>query len=248
MPERESRTILLVDNSASILFYLAMLLKRLDYSVVTARSAEDAFRLMDSVIPSLILTELSLPRMSGIQFLEQLKNSGRLKTIPTIVLTSDRGPGMKDACTRLGCAAYLVKPAEPDVLYRTLQTVSESVPRMNIRLSASLPVIVGDDTAIGGARRTERATAISEGGLFIRTLYPQPRNALTPLQISISDRSIKAKAVVLYTYALGEGAFKEPGMGMKFVELSDADRALIRDYIREQLTGDITPQGNGTVQ
>ena len=40
MQEREVRTIMLVDGSASILFYIAMLLKRLEYKVVTARSAE----------------------------------------------------------------------------------------------------------------------------------------------------------------------------------------------------------------
>jgi hypothetical protein len=37
-------------------------------------------------------------------------------------------------------------------------------------------------------------------------------------------------------------------MGMKFIEISDADRALIRAFIREQLTKDITPQENGTVR
>jgi CheY-like chemotaxis protein len=246
MPDRETRTILLVDNSASILFYLAMLLKRLEYKVVTARNAEDALRMMEETVPSIVLTEVSLPRMSGVQFLKRMKDTARFKAIPAVILTSETDPGMKDACARLGCAAYLAKPVEPDVLYRTLQAVSESIPRTNIRLNASLKVIVGDGSLSGGTRRTEHATAISEGGLFIRTLYPQPRNALTPLQIFIHDREIKVKAVVLYTYPLGEGTFQEPGMGMKFVEISDADRALIRDFIRDQLTRDIVPREKGT--
>ncbi len=243
MPDREIRTIMLVDSSPSILFYLAMLLKRLEYKVVSARSAEEALRMMEDAVPSIVLTETSLPQMSGVEFLKKIKGTTRFKGIPVVVLTSEKDPGMKAACMREGCDAYLVKPAEPDALYRTLQSVSESMPRSHIRLSASLTVIVGDDSAMGGTKRTEYATAISEGGLFIRTLYPQPRNAVTPLTIVINDRKVRAKAVVLYTYAPGEGRFDEPGMGMKFVEISDADRAVIRDFIRERLTRDIAVQG-----
>ncbi len=244
MPDRELRTIMLVDSSPSILFYLAMLLKRLEYKVVSARSAEEALRMMEDAVPTIILTEVALPQMNGVEFLKKIRSTARFKAIPTVVLTAEKDPGMKAACTREGCAAYLFKPAEPDELYRTLQSVSESMPRSHIRLSASLKVVVGDDSAIGGTKRTEYATAISEGGLFIRTLYPQPRNAVTPLVIFIDDRKITAKAVVLYTYSRGEGPFEEPGMGMKFVEISDADRVLIRNFIKERLTRDITPRGS----
>ncbi len=243
MPDRETRTILLVDSSASILFYLSMLLKRLEYKVASARSAEDALRMMEDAVPSIILTEIALPRMSGLEFLKKIKGTVRFKAIPVVILTAEKDPGIKAACTREGCAAYLSKPAEPDALYQTLQSVSESMPRAHIRLTTSLTVIVGDDSDIGGTKRTEYATAISEGGLYIRTLYPQPRNAVTPLVIFINDRKIRAKAVVLYSYTKGQGSFEEPGMGMKFVEISDADRALIRDFIKERLTRNITPAG-----
>ncbi len=243
MPDREIRTILLVDSSASILFYLSMLLKRLENKVASARSAEDALRMMEDSIPSIILTELSLPQMSGVEFLKKIKSTARFKAIPVVILTAEQDPGMKAACMREGCDAYLSKPAEPDALYRTLQSVSESMPRAHIRLSTSLTVIVGDDSAIGGTKRTEYASAISEGGLYIKTLSPQPRNAATPLVIFLNDRKIRVKAVVLYSYTQGQGPFGEPGMGMRFVEISDADRALIRNFIKERLTRDITPPG-----
>lgn len=239
MPDREIRTILLVDSSASIVFYLAMLLRRLEYKVVTARSGEEALRLMEEKIPSIVLTEIALTQMSGLQFLKRIKETALLKAVPVVVLTEETDPGTKATCTNMGCAAYLHKPIEPDVLYRTLQSVSESIPRANIRLQTSLKVVIGDDSAAGGAKRAEIATAISEGGLFVRTLYPQPSNTLTPLRISIGDREIKATAVVLYSYALGEGPYKEPGMGMKFVDITDEDRQRIRSFIKSQITKDI---------
>lgn len=241
MSDRDYRTLLLVDSGASMLLYLSMLLRRLEYKVVPARSAEDALRIMETNVPFIILTELVLPKMSGMQFLKHLKDTEGFKAIPIVVLASEPDPGTQQACERLGSIAYLRKPVEPEVLYRTLQSVSESMPRSNIRLSASLKVIVGDGSVIGGACRTEYATAISEGGLFVRTRYPQPRNALTPLRIFLPDREVAAKAVVLYSYNPGSGPLDEPGMGMKFVEVSDADRMVIREFIKTQLTKDIAP-------
>jgi two-component system chemotaxis response regulator CheY len=247
--DREIRTILVVDSSASSLFHLGMLLRRLEYNVVTARNAEDALRIMVQSVPSIVLTDLPLPAMSGINLMKRMKDAPLWKAIPIVVLTSESDPGLKDTCVRLGCAAYLSKPVEPDVLYRTLQTVSESIPRENIRLTTSLKVIVRDGTVSGGAARTEYATAISEGGLYVRTLYPQPRNALTPVRIFIGNREIPAKTVVLYSFTMGGGPFKEPGMGLKFVEIADSDRSFIRDFIKEQLTRDISPaENNGTVR
>jgi len=239
MTDRTPPTILLVDSSTTTLFYHAMLLKRLAYKVVTARSAEEALRLLAKEPISLVLTELSLPTMSGIAFLTRIKDTTPLRSIPVVTLTLENDPALKDTCMRMGCAAYLQKPVDPRRLYQTIQAVSESIPRAHIRLNTSLKVIVGDGTAMGGVARTEFATALSEGGLYVRTLYPQPRNAVTPLHLFINDREIRATAVVLYSYDLGEGPFQEPGMGMKFVHIDDEDRQAIRDFIEKQLTSGI---------
>jgi two-component system chemotaxis response regulator CheY len=242
---REIRTILIIDDSASILFYLGMLLRRLEYNVVTARNAEDAMQIMEQSVPAIVLSEIFLPSMSGINLMKRMKDAPLWKVIPVIVLTTESDPGMKDTCMRLGCAAYLSKPVEPDVLYRTLQSVSETIPRENIRLQVSLKVIVGDGTVMGGTARTEYATAVSESGLYVRTLYPQPRNALTPIRIIIGNREISAKTVVLYSFITGGSPFKEPGMGLKFIEIADSDKNFIRGFIKEQLTRGLSPENNG---
>ncbi len=218
-----------------MLYFLDLLLKRLAYRVVTARSGEDAIRLMDESLPAVILTDVALPAMSGVALLKHIRERPDRGVLPVIMLTAEDDPGIKDTCLQLGCAAYLLKPVEPDQLYGAIQAASESAPRTTIRLQTMVKVIVGDGTLLGGAARTEYATALSEGGLFISTRYPQPRNAVTPLRIFINGREIIAKALVLYVSDHGEGQSTEPGMGMKFVQLSDADRVLLRRFIREQL-------------
>jgi two-component system chemotaxis response regulator CheY len=241
--DREVRTILVVDCSTSMLFFLSLLLKRLAYRVVTARSGEEAVRLMDESLPSVVLADVALPAMSGVDLLKHIKARPGCQALPVVMLTTEDDPGIKDTCMHLGCIAYLHKPVEPDLLYRTIQAASESAPRAYIRLHTSLKVIVGDGSLLGGTARTEYATALSEAGLFISTRYPQPRNAVTPLKIFLNDREIPAKALVLYISDHGEGSSEESGMGMKFVQIADADRALLRRFIREQLTQAITGQG-----
>ncbi len=63
------RTVLLVDGSATMRYYYAILLKRLEFTVMVAESAEEALTLMENTVPSLILTDIVLPKMSGIDFI-----------------------------------------------------------------------------------------------------------------------------------------------------------------------------------
>jgi len=237
---RDVRTLLIVDNKAASLFYWGMLLKRLDYKVVSKRSAEEALKALDDSRPAIVLTDVALPGMDGVALLKSVKDDPKYRDIPVVMLTSVTDPTVKDACERLGCAAWFPKDVEPDDLYQKLQSLVEATPRQHIRLNTSVKVIVGDGTTMGGSARAEFASAISEGGLYVRTRYPQPQNALTPVRIILNDNEVRAKAVVLYSYAKNEGPYKEPGMGVKFVEISDQDRRLIRTFINEQLTKDIT--------
>ncbi len=236
----KARTVLIVDGSATMLYYYGVLLKRLEYAVLTAATPEDALKTMELRVPSLVLTALSFPRMTGIDFIKTVKGSERTKMVPVIVLTAEEDAAVRSACLIVGAAAYLIKPVEPGHLYRTIQAATESTPRENIRINTSLKVVLGEGTPGGGApAQFEYATMISEGGLYLRTLTPKPKNALTPVKILIGDREIRAKAVVLYTCAIEDGLFKEPGMAIKFLEISEEDRNYVRGFIKNQLTSDI---------
>jgi len=239
--ERAVRTVLLVDGSATMLYYYGILLKRLEYVVFTAASAEEALKIMESTVPSLVLTAISLPKMGGIDYIKKIKGSDRTRAVPVIVLTAEEDAHIRSACLGLGCAAYLIKPVEPDHLFRTIQAALEPTPRVNIRLSTTLKAVVGEEATQDRAERSEYATTISEGGFYLRTLSPRPKNALIPVSIFIKDREIRAKAVVLYSHVMTEGTFREPGMGMRFVEISKDDRSFLRNFIIEQLTFDIMP-------
>ena len=237
---RETRTLLLVNSSASSLFFWGMLLKRLEYRVISVRSSEEAFRAMERELPAAVLADSALPGMSGADLIAAMKERARLRDVPVILLSSRDDEEAKADCSRLGCAGWFTADVEPDVLYRAIQSATETAPRQNIRLATSLRVVVGDGTAAGGIERTESATALSEGGMFVRTRYPQPPNALTPVRIDLDGTEVRAKALVLYSSLRSDGPSGEQGMGMKFVEISDRDRGLIRKFVKEQLTRNLS--------
>jgi CheY-like chemotaxis protein len=235
--DRPERTVLLVDKSTTLRYYHGMLLTRLDYAVLTAASPEEAMMIMERTVPSCVLTGFRFPMMSGLDLMKKLKGQERTRRIPVIVMTGEKDAAVRKACIEHGCSGYLVKPVEPASLYRAVQAATETTPRSNIRLGTSLKAVVGD------ADRSAQATMISEGGLYVRTPVLTPKDAITPVRIFIKDREIKATVVVLYIYnhAPEGGASRGPGMGLKFIEITDEDRMFLRSFIKEQLTSDITP-------
>ncbi len=62
--------------------------------------------------PRLILLDLRMPGMSGIEVLRQIKDDGRTRHIPVVVLTSSKENPDIAACYRLGANSYIVKPVE----------------------------------------------------------------------------------------------------------------------------------------
>ncbi len=236
---REKRSLLVVDSSASFVFYMTMLLKKLDYTVRTATTAEDALHIITDSAPALVITDTVLPHMSGVDLLKKIKKSAGLRFIPVIMHTASIDPAVKETCTLAGCAGYFIKPVEADALYRAIQAATEATPRKNIRIETSLKVQIGDGFAPGGTIRMEEVTTISEGGLYIKTLVPEPVNTVLSLTLFLRNRQIRAKAVVLYSSAKEGGQHKVPGMGMKFAGISPDDRDLIREFIKEQITKDL---------
>jgi CheY-like chemotaxis protein len=176
--DREKRSLLVVDSSATYLFYMTMLLKKLDYTVRTSTSAEDALKQLagPDPLPALVITDTALPNMNGIDMIRQIRKNPALKSIPVIIHTSETESAAKEACKLMECSDYFRKPADPDSLYRALQTATETLPRQNIRIDLSLDVEVGDKTA--GDVRREIVTTLSEGGLYIQSLSPEPLHTI----------------------------------------------------------------------
>jgi two-component system, chemotaxis family, response regulator Rcp1 len=73
--------------------------------------------------PDIILLDLNLPRMSGLEFLAVVKSSEQFKSIPVIVMSSSAAPEDVAAAYRLNANSYTQKPLEIDQFISVLQTI-----------------------------------------------------------------------------------------------------------------------------
>ncbi|HYA87989.1 MAG TPA: response regulator [Nitrospirota bacterium] len=242
MPSRKKTYALLVDSHIRDLFTTGTILQRLDYDVYIASSGEDALKIIDAALPQLIITELSLPHMSGLELLVHLRHNPGTNSIPVIIHTVVDDQIKKEHCRASGCAAYLRKPSEPDVLYQAIQHATERTPRQFMRLRTLLPVRVGGHRSVEAARSIEFVSELSENGVFVRSLNPRPVNTVVPVNLIIHSIPVKLKAVVMRSITLAQGLLKEPGMGLKFSEITETDKELLRNFIKGQIMRDITSQ------
>lgn len=239
--DRKKNFALLVDGYAKDLFTTGMLLQRLGHDVYIANSGEDALKIIDAALPVLVMSELTLPQMSGLELLIRIKHEARTKDVPVIIQTATDDDKKKELCRVSGCSAFLKKPADPGVIFSAIQQATEAIPRQFIRLKTLLPVMVaGSSTGPGKSAGTECVSDLSEAGIFVRTLNPRPLGSVLAVTIIIRTIAIKVKAMVIHSVTLNPGLFQEPGMGMKFVEISSTDREVIRNVIKGQILKDIT--------
>ena len=85
---------------------------KLDHKIIEANNGEDALKLLSQKdnLPDIILLDLNMPKINGIEFLSILKQDHTLKYIPTIILTTSNNEKDLIACYELGIAGYILKP------------------------------------------------------------------------------------------------------------------------------------------
>ncbi|HIB38126.1 response regulator [Mesonia sp.] len=84
----------------------------LSHEVIEAKNGEEALTFLrsDKALPDIILLDLNMPKMNGIEFLNVLKNDEVLKYLPTIILTTSANQKDILACYKSGIAGYIIKP------------------------------------------------------------------------------------------------------------------------------------------
>jgi CheY-like chemotaxis protein len=229
-----TRFLMVVDSDARDLFYTSMLLQRFEYSICTARTADEALEMIMVAKPALIITELSLTGMSVLNFIQRLRQDSQTAAIPLVIQTSDLSPETQKKCSEAG-ASFSRKPVQVEELFRTVQLAIENRPRNSFRIYTRLP-ITANNLALHCGKNGECLTTLSEDGMYVWTLKPSPVNARIVMQLELKDRTIFLEAIVLRSHGYGEGPFGEPGMGLRFVEITPEDKACIRQFITEEVT------------
>ena len=85
---------------------------KLNHKITEANNGEDALKILEKKdeLPDIILLDLNMPKINGIEFLNILKNDPILKYIPTIILTTSNNQKDLLECYKIGIAGYVLKP------------------------------------------------------------------------------------------------------------------------------------------
>jgi two-component system NarL family response regulator len=102
--------ILLVDDNADIINLVKTILERWGYEVFAGRNGEEGLRLMPSVQPDAIISNLRMPRMDGMAFLEQVRDHAEWSEIPFVMMSALRTEEYTREALQRGANAYLAKP------------------------------------------------------------------------------------------------------------------------------------------
>ena len=121
--ESEMKTILIVDDDEVILKMAELGLQRAGFNVVKCSSGMSCLESLKYYMPDLILLDVEMPIMSGIQTLEIIKGNEELKDIPVMFLTGTTDTETVASAKRLGAVGYVVKPFIPQVLVEKVRKI-----------------------------------------------------------------------------------------------------------------------------
>jgi putative two-component system response regulator len=115
-----SKNILLIEDDPIIRQDISQILQIENYSILQATNVNEALKLLDHVKPDLIISEISMPNMEGMQFYKQIRKNQNWVTIPFIFLASSDSTQHIHTGQELGVEDFILKPVKADELISTI--------------------------------------------------------------------------------------------------------------------------------
>ena len=125
--------VLVVDDSAAIRKILTRVLRQTGMAIQTIHEAgdgQDALTLMAQHKVALVLSDINMPKMDGLQLLASLKASPQWQQIPVVMITTEGGETKVAEAVRLGAAGYVRKPFTADQIKEKLVGILEPAPTL----------------------------------------------------------------------------------------------------------------------
>ncbi len=108
-----AKTILVVDDSASLRQVVSIALKGAGYDVIEGSDGKDGLSKLDGSKVHLIISDVNMPNMDGLTMVKKIKDMAAYKFTPIIMLTTEAGSDKKDIGKAAGVKAWMVKPFKP---------------------------------------------------------------------------------------------------------------------------------------
>ena len=117
--------VLIIDDDYAFAEYAQILLDSFGHQTVVCLEGSKAYEMALSEKPDVILTDLGMPEVSGLDVMRQLKEDPRTKSIPVLVCSMTQSPAEVEAAMSLGGVAFLSKPLKTAELSKRVKEVTK---------------------------------------------------------------------------------------------------------------------------
>jgi two-component system chemotaxis response regulator CheY len=118
------KTILIVDDSATMVMSVKSTLEMNGFSVITASDGVQALgKLKSGIKPDLIITDVNMPNMDGLELIRSVKTLPGFRFTPILTLTTESQAAKRDQAKQLGATGWLVKPVSGPDLVKVIKQV-----------------------------------------------------------------------------------------------------------------------------
>jgi len=128
----ETFSVLLVEDNADDEFLTDWVLKKAGITAIAiVRDGREALDFLHGgsagpgIVPDLVILDLKLPKMDGIEVLRRIRADARTRTLPVLIVSSTEDPGDRSVCRRLGITDFLSKPLKAAALLRALNLIGK---------------------------------------------------------------------------------------------------------------------------
>lgn len=116
-----TKTILIVDDSATMRELLSFAVNEAGYGAITAVNGRDALNKLKNTEIEMVITDLIMPVMDGIEFIRQLRNSIANRLTPVVILTTESQQSRIQEGKAAGASEWIVKPFTPEELLEVIK-------------------------------------------------------------------------------------------------------------------------------
>ena len=117
------KSVLIVDDSASMRQMLKFTLQKAGFAVAEGSDGREGLKQLASARPDLIITDLNMPNMDGLDFIRGVRAQPGFRATPILMLTTESEDGKKQAGKAAGATGWIVKPFQQDQLLAVVAKV-----------------------------------------------------------------------------------------------------------------------------
>ena len=115
------KTVLLVDDSTTLLMSMKAILEKAGYAVETAPGGDAALKKLATLKPNILITDLNMPGMDGITLIKEVKKNPAFRFMPALMMTTESQQEKRTEARAAGATGWLVKPVKPEDLLEVLK-------------------------------------------------------------------------------------------------------------------------------